>query len=105
GSAMRTIFRPRPLPKMVRMADPTVVPSPTSPRRSAPMRNLAISRPATRYLLLACLALLIPSARAAEPTVETPDGYGMSGERLRRVDDVIRRYVEAKKVSGAVTLV
>lgn len=70
------------------------------------MRNHTIHSAASRHgFLLACLALSLPMARAGEPPVEKPEHFGMSPERLKRVDDVIRRYIDAKKVSGAVTLV
>src|SRR5436309_1267948 len=68
------------------------------------------NRPAARRLalILAFLALPTLAARGGEPKElprAKPEEVGISSERLRRVDDVIRRYVEAKKVSGAVTLV
>ena len=34
-----------------------------------------------------------------------PEEVGISSERLHRIDDVIRRYIDEKKISGAVTLV
>jgi CubicO group peptidase (beta-lactamase class C family) len=34
-----------------------------------------------------------------------PEDVGVSSERLHRIDDVLNRYIEARKVSGAVTLV
>jgi CubicO group peptidase (beta-lactamase class C family) len=59
-------------------------------------------------LLLALLAGPVLTGRAAEPRelpVAKPEAVGISSERLRRVDDVVRRYIDEKKISGAVTLV
>src|SRR5947209_6796968 len=56
----------------------------------------------------AVLAFPLLAAAAEEPrelTLAKPESVGMSSERLRRVDDVIQRYIDEKKVSGAVTLV
>ena len=59
-----------------------------------------------RHLLaLAFLALPLAASSAGDLPLGKPEDVGMSSERLRRVDDVIARYVDAKKVSGAVTLV
>jgi CubicO group peptidase (beta-lactamase class C family) len=67
------------------------------------------SRAVRRHgLLLAFLALPLLTAKAGEPPElprAKPEEVGISSERLRRVDDVIRRYIDAKKISGAVTLV
>ncbi len=67
------------------------------------MRNPTM--PSRHGLLLAFLALAVPTARAGEPTLGSPEAAWMSAERLKRIDDVIGRYIEAKKISGAVTLV
>ena len=79
------------------------------------MRNVT-TRPAASLstavrgpgLLLVFLAMPLLAARAGEPTElprARPEEVGISSERLNRVDDVIRRYIEQKKISGAVTLV
>lgn len=70
------------------------------------MRNVTtLGAASRRAVLLGCLACALPSARADEPPLGTPESVGISSERLRRIDDVIGRYIEARKVSGAVTLV
>ena len=54
------------------------------------------------------MALPLLAAQAGEPRGlprARPEEVGISSERLRRVDDVVRRYIDEKKVSGAVTLV
>ena len=76
-----------------------------------PAGPAGFSTPARRHgLLLAILAmpLLAPSARADEPKGPPrakPEEVGMSSARLRRIDEVVQRYIDAKKISGAVTLV
>jgi CubicO group peptidase (beta-lactamase class C family) len=50
------------------------------------------------------LASLAWSVTAAVPTAK-PEEVGFSPERLRRVDEVIARHVQARNFSGAVTLV
>ncbi len=58
--------------------------------------------------LLALILASVPLARSAEPTDlprARPEEVGMAGDRLGRIDEVIKRYVEAKRISGAVTLV
>jgi CubicO group peptidase (beta-lactamase class C family) len=79
-------------------------------RRTFAIRPTASpSRAVRRHgLLLAFLALPLVTARAGEPPDlprAKPEDVGISSERLRRVDDVIQRYIDAKKISGAVTLV
>jgi CubicO group peptidase (beta-lactamase class C family) len=59
-------------------------------------------------MFVLALIALPAGALAGEPRElprGTPEQVGMSPERLHRVDDVIGRYIEAKKISGAVTLV
>src|SRR5262245_8160225 len=59
-------------------------------------------------LFLALVALLLVPARADDPQDlprAKPEDVGISSERLRRVDDVIQRSIDDKKISGAVTLV
>ncbi len=54
------------------------------------------------------LALPLASSFADEPRElprASPEQVGMAPDRLRRIDDVIGRYIDAKKISGAVTLV
>ncbi len=78
------------------------------------MRNVT-TRPAASLLtkargpglLLAFLAvpLLVAAGESPELPRARPEEVGISSERLNRVDEVIRRYIEQKKISGAVTLV
>ncbi len=61
-------------------------------------------------LLLATLApaLAPPAARAADPADlprARPEEVGVSPERLKRIDDVVKRYIDENRVAGAVTLV
>src|SRR4051794_3833950 len=59
-------------------------------------------------LSLVLVAVPFLAAQAGEPRGlprARPEGGGVSSERLRRVDGGVRRYIDEKKVSGAVTLV
>jgi len=59
-------------------------------------------------LLLALLAASLPGATAGDSKEiprSKPEDVGISAERLERINEVIKRYVDDKKVSGAVTLV
>src|SRR5438128_50048 len=79
------------------------------------MRNIKTRRAASfpftarrRLLPLVLLAMPLLAAQAGEPRElprARPEEVGISTERLRRVDDVVRCYIDEKKVSGAVTLV
>src|SRR3954447_25376391 len=72
-----------------------------------PARSLSAKAPGPG-LLLVFLAVPLLAARAGEPTElprARPEEVGISSERLNRVDVVVRRYIEQKKISGAVTLV
>jgi CubicO group peptidase (beta-lactamase class C family) len=79
------------------------------------MRNIKTRRAASfpisarRHVLpLALVAVPLLAAQAGEPRElprARPEEVGISSERLRRVDDVVRRYIDEKKVAGAVTLV
>src|SRR5690349_9875282 len=58
--------------------------------------------------LLVLLAGPLLAVRADEPKAlprARPEEVGISSERLRRIDDVIQRYIDDRKISGAVTLV
>jgi CubicO group peptidase (beta-lactamase class C family) len=61
---------------------------------------------AARYAVLALLvgAVLVWPMAAATPTAR-PEEVGLSGERLRRINELIQRHVDAGTFSGAVTLV
>jgi CubicO group peptidase (beta-lactamase class C family) len=54
---------------------------------------------------LAAAALLALTVNAAGVPVGKAEEVGLSTERLKRIDDVIQRYIDAKEISGAVTLV
>jgi CubicO group peptidase (beta-lactamase class C family) len=67
------------------------------------MRNL---RHLTRYVALVLLvgSLAVWPMAAATPTAR-PEEVGLSAERLQRVNDLIKRHIDAGTFSGAVTLV
>ena len=62
--------------------------------------------PARRLpLAAACLvALLAISLSAAVPTAK-PEEVGLSSERLQRINQLVQREIDAKSISGAVTIV
>jgi CubicO group peptidase (beta-lactamase class C family) len=53
----------------------------------------------------ALVAVAVPLTMALVPTAPKPEDVGLSSERLRRVHDAMQRHVDAKDVSGVVTLV
>jgi CubicO group peptidase (beta-lactamase class C family) len=58
--------------------------------------------------LLAIQALVLgerPGAQAARPRVEAPESVGVSSERLARLHQAMKGFVDRKEVSGIVTLV
>src|SRR5688500_11024652 len=61
---------------------------------------------ATRFFILAmlCGAVLGLPLTAAAPTAR-PEEVGLSSERLKRVSELLQRHVDARSLSGAVTLV
>jgi CubicO group peptidase (beta-lactamase class C family) len=56
----------------------------------------------TRRSLIAVLAL---SLTAATVPNGKPEDVGMSSERLQRINDVIKSYIDSNQISGAVTMV
>jgi CubicO group peptidase (beta-lactamase class C family) len=61
---------------------------------------------ATRLgLTLSCLMLPLAAALAGSVPTGTPEQVGMSSERLQRVNEVVKRHIDAGDVAGAVTLV
>ena len=60
----------------------------------------------TRFFILAmlCGAVLGLPLTAAAPTAR-PEEVGLSSERLKRVSELLQRHVDARSLSGAVTLV
>jgi CubicO group peptidase (beta-lactamase class C family) len=53
----------------------------------------------------AIVTAAVPLTMALVPTAPKPEDVGLSSERLRRVHDAMQRHVDAKDVSGVVTLV
>src|ERR1700760_989215 len=104
---MRPAASTRTRPRGSLRTDPIPASRPTRGRQETHrMRYVTTPGAASRHVvLLGCLACALPTARAAPPPPGAPESAGMSRERLRRIDDVIGRYIEAKKVAGAVTLV
>jgi CubicO group peptidase (beta-lactamase class C family) len=47
----------------------------------------------------------VPMTLALVPTASKPEEVGLSSERLHRIHEAVQRHVDAKEVSGAVTLV
>ncbi|MGH9161186.1 MAG: serine hydrolase domain-containing protein, partial [Vicinamibacteraceae bacterium] len=62
-------------------------------------------------VLSICFALVAAAVLAAAPAhgqslaPASPESVGVSSERLARLSDTMRRYVEQKKVAGVVTLI
>jgi len=54
-------------------------------------------------LLLVCACLALPIQ--AGPVVAKPEEVGLSSERLARIHEAVQRHIDAKAISGAVTLV
>src|SRR5262249_1614164 len=70
----------------------------------------AEKRSAARLLrrsILALLALTAPGPGWAQPMLPRakPEDVGVSSERLRRIDDVVKRHIDEHQIAGAVTLV
>jgi CubicO group peptidase (beta-lactamase class C family) len=54
----------------------------------------------------ALIALVaVPATLALVPTAPKPEEVGFSSERLQRVHDAVQRHIDAKELSGVVTLV
>lgn len=56
-----------------------------------------------KYALVAVAA--VPFTMALVPTAPKPEEVGLSSERLQRIHEAVQRHIDAKDVSGAVTLV
>jgi CubicO group peptidase (beta-lactamase class C family) len=56
-------------------------------------------------ILLALSAAVVVAAPPGVPTAPKPEDVGVSAARLQRIHDTVARHIEAKDVSGAVTLV
>jgi CubicO group peptidase (beta-lactamase class C family) len=72
-----------------------------------PARSLSAKAPGPGLLLVFLAGPLLAAGAGESPELPRarPEEVGISSERLNRVDEVIRRYIEQKKISGAVTLV
>jgi CubicO group peptidase (beta-lactamase class C family) len=55
------------------------------------------------YALIALAG--VPATLALVPTTPKPEEVGFSSERLQRVHDAVQRHIDAKELSGVVTLV
>jgi CubicO group peptidase (beta-lactamase class C family) len=58
-----------------------------------------------RIAYAALVLVSVPLTMALVPTAPKPEGVGLSSERLQRVHDAVQRHIDAKEVSGVVTLV
>jgi CubicO group peptidase (beta-lactamase class C family) len=58
----------------------------------------------TPLVVLAALCALTLTLTAAVPT-SRPEDVGLSSERLQRITEVVQRYIAAKEIAGAVTVV
>jgi CubicO group peptidase (beta-lactamase class C family) len=56
------------------------------------------------WTAVAFVATVLPLS-AALSTASRPEDVGFSSERLQRIDQMVRRYVDAKEITGAVTIV
>jgi len=57
-----------------------------------------------RWIPVAIVLAVLPLSAALSPATR-PEDVGMSGERLQRVNQMVQRYVDAKEITGAVTIV
>ncbi len=58
----------------------------------------------TRHRLAATVLLALSLTAATVPSGK-PEDVGMSSERLQRVNDVIKSYIDSQQISGAVTMI
>ena len=58
-----------------------------------------------KRIVWALVAVAAVPLMALVPTASKPEEVGLSGERLQRIHQAIQRHVDAKDISGAVTLV
>jgi CubicO group peptidase (beta-lactamase class C family) len=56
----------------------------------------------TTTVLLSSILIALPAAQAPR---SNPEGVGISGERLKRVSELLKRHIDAGSFSGSVTLV
>ena len=67
--------------------------------------RLGTRRVARLALIPIAVSLLAGSAIRAKMSEGRPEDVGLSAERLTRIDQLIQREIDAKQISGAVTLV
>jgi CubicO group peptidase (beta-lactamase class C family) len=70
---------------------------------TSPLMRLGWPRRCSAYALIALVA--VPATLALVPTAPKPEEVGFSSERLQRVHDAVQRHIDAKELSGVVTLV
>jgi CubicO group peptidase (beta-lactamase class C family) len=57
-----------------------------------------------RFIPVVLILAVLQLSAAAGP-VTRPEDVGLSGERLQRVNQMVQRYIDAKEITGAVTIV
>ena len=72
---------------------------------SSPAHRALIAR--LRLSFLAALVVLAAATLSLTAAVTTarPEDVGLSAERLQRINQFVQRYIDAKEITGAVTLV
>src|SRR6185369_1123722 len=70
-----------------------------------PHRKALMSKMARSWILavLVCFVAVLPLTGAG--TIVRPEEVGLSSERLQQVDALVKRHLDARSFSGAVTLV
>jgi CubicO group peptidase (beta-lactamase class C family) len=68
------------------------------------MLHVFARRPA-RLAPIAALLLVLPLAAATMVPAAKPEDLGLSSERLHRIGEVVQRHIDARAISGAVTVV
>ena len=69
------------------------------------MKFLPPSRFRVPALLAVAAFVLATVSPLASTTIAKPEDVGMSSERLHRINDLVQRYMDAKDITGAVTMV
>lgn len=70
-----------------------------------PTMRHRVLRPGRLVLAPLAAALVVVSLSAAGVPMGRPEDVGLSSSRLQRIDQVVQRAMDAKEISGAVTLV
>jgi CubicO group peptidase (beta-lactamase class C family) len=68
------------------------------------MSHLLVSR-SMRAGLVVVAGLMLHTATATEVPAAKPEKVGMSTERLKRIDEMMQRHIDAGNITGAVTVV